>query len=236
MKKHLKRLAAPRPWAIPRKSSKWAARPRPGPHPLDRSIPLLYIVRDMLEYADTAREAKRMISAKEVLVDGRPVTDLKFPVGLMDVLTIPKLKENYRILLDPKGKFRPMSIDAKRAKWKLVRIENKTTIKGGKIQLNLHDGRNIILDENAYRTGDTLKINVPSQKIVTSYPLDKGNVAMLIGGKHAGAIAHVEHYEPTRNPREDIVTFKEGFATIKKNVFIVGKKKPEIVVPESRAV
>ena len=59
---------------------------------------------------------------------------------------------------------------------------------------------------------------------------------MLIAGKHAGELVHVEEYAPTRNPQENIVTFEEGFATVKDNVFIVGKKKPEIKFPELSAV
>ena len=44
------------------------------------------------------------------------------------------------------------------AKWKLHRIENKTIVKGKKVQLNLHDGRNIIVGKDEYKSGDVLKI------------------------------------------------------------------------------
>jgi len=58
-KRHLKRLAAPTAWYIRRKEYKWAVRPSPGPHSMKTSIPLLYIVRDYLGYAKTAREARK---------------------------------------------------------------------------------------------------------------------------------------------------------------------------------
>ncbi|MCK4443186.1 MAG: 30S ribosomal protein S4e, partial [Thermoplasmata archaeon] len=74
------------------------------------------------------------------------------------------------------------------------------------------------------------------QKILGHYPLAKGNSAILVAGKHAGELVHVEDYTPTRNPRENIVTFEEGFATVKYNVFIVGKKKPEVKLPEAPAI
>ena len=38
-------------------------------------------------------------------VDGRVRTDPKFPLGLFDVLSIPKIKKNYRIMIDVKGRF-----------------------------------------------------------------------------------------------------------------------------------
>jgi len=122
------------------------------------------------------------------------------------------------------------------AEWKLVRIENKTAVKGGKIQLNLHDGRNIVLEENKYRTNDVLKIKVPSQEIITHYPLAKGSVAMIIGGKHRGKLLHVEEYVVIRGPQENIVRFEEGVETTKSNVFVVGIGKPEVVIPEVSAL
>ena len=152
---HLKRLVAPKTWVIERKTKKWAVRPSPGPHPMEKSIPLLLLIRDYLKYADTAREARRIIGNREVIVDGKPQTNPKFPCGLMDVISIPKIEEHYRILLDSKGILRLTPIAAEDAKWKLCRIDNKTTVKNGKIQLNLHDGRNIIADGN-YKTGDVL--------------------------------------------------------------------------------
>ena len=158
MSKHMKRLASPRVWSIPKKSHVWAVKQSPGPHPLETSVPLLIMVRDVLGYCDTAREGRRIIGARNILIDGRIVTNYKMPVGFMDVLTIPKAKENFRALLDTKGKIRPIRISKDRAKWKLIRLENITTIKGGKTQLNLHDGRNILVDKGKYKPGDVLKI------------------------------------------------------------------------------
>jgi len=40
MKKHLKRLNAPRTLNIKRKIKTWTIRSSPGPHPLEESIPL----------------------------------------------------------------------------------------------------------------------------------------------------------------------------------------------------
>ncbi|UCE37791.1 MAG: 30S ribosomal protein S4e [Thermoplasmata archaeon] len=236
MSKHMKRLASPRVWTIPKKSHIWTVKQSPGPHPIERSIPLLIMVRDMLGYCDTAREGRRIIGERNILIDGRIVTNYKMPVGFMDVLTILKAKENFRALLDMRGKIRPIRISKERARWKLVRIENITTIKGGKTQLNLHDGRNILTDKKKYKTQDVLKIELPSQKILDTFALESGNVAMIIGGKHSGQIATIKNYNVVRSPKPNIVEFKEGFSTINDHVFVVGKKSPEITVPEVSVV
>ncbi len=227
---HLKRLKAPKTWRIERKVAKWTVKPSPGPHPVDRSIPLLIVVRDLLKLADTGREARKIIAAREILVDGRARRDYKFPCGFMDVISIPKMNEYYRVLFDSRGVLQLTKIDEERAKWKLCRIENKTMVKGGKIQLNLHDGRNIIVEGNEYKTGDVLRISVPEQEILEVIPMEKGNLAMIIGGKHTGQIAEIEEVIITRSPLPNIVKLK-GFSTIKPYVFPIGKDKPLVQLP-----
>lgn len=234
MSKHLKRLAVPRTWSIPRKGSKWAPKVRPGAHAAADSIPLLTVVRDYLKLCDTGREASRIIGDRSVLVDGAVVTDTKRGVGLMDVISIPKTESNYRVVLDSRGRLRLVGIEKKDADWKLARIEDKTTVTKGRIQLNLHDGRNVVVKEGAYKTGDTLKIKVPDQRIVETIELKQGNTAFVTGGEHVGEIATVESVEVTQDPRANLVNLKgdKPFFTIKPYVFIVGKKESDIKLPE----
>jgi len=236
MKKHLKRVTAPRPWPIPRKTAFWVAKPSPGPHGVAYAMPLLSVVRDLLHLADTAKEARLLIGRREAAVDGRARTDPKYPVGFMDVVSIPKLKQDYRMLLDAKGRFKLVKIGEAERGWKLVRIEGKTTVGGGKTQLHCHDGRNLLLPKDAYKTGDVLKIELPSQKILGSFPLDRGSTAMLVAGSHVGRLSTVEAYIVRRGSAPNIVTFREGHTTVKENVFVIGGATPEIALPEVSAL
>ena len=236
MKKHLKRLPAPRTWTIPRKTDFWVVKPSPGPHAIDASVPLGLILRDMLKVCDSAREARHILNNRGVHVDGRVVTDPKFPVGLMDVLSLQETKVNYRMLVTTRGRMALVPIEDGDAKWKLCRVEDKTTVRGGKTQLNLHDGRNVLLPKDAYETGTTLKIHVPDQRVVEHYELDKGAPVLVTGGQHVGQIAHVLEIQRTRNPKANIVTFKEGFSTDIDKVFVVGKEASSIKVPEVSAL
>ncbi len=235
MKKHIKRMAAPKSWAIPRKTSHWVTKPRPGPHEGGKSMPLLAVVRDMLSLCDNSREARFIIGSREVAVDGRVVTDYKFPVGLMDVVTVLKTKQSYRMLVDYKAKLKLVPITDNEKGWKLARIDGKKVVKSGKVQLNLHDGRCILLPTDQYKTGDVLKIELPAQKIVKALKLEKGNLVFLLGGSHPGSIQTVEDYRVRRGSGSNLITFKEGFSTVKENVFVVGEKSPEINVPEAKA-
>jgi small subunit ribosomal protein S4e len=202
---------------------------------MERSLPLLVILRDILGYCKNKKEGMSIINRREILIDGKVVTNEKHPVGLMDVLSIPKTKDDYRVLLDENGKLRLVRLKGKEAKWKLVRIENKKTVRDGKIQLNMHDGRNLLLDSNEYGVGDVLKIEVPEQKIVGAFPFKEGSMALMIGGKHVGEKGTIEKYVVVRNPKDNIVYFKEGFNTVKRHVFIIGKTRPEVILPAPKS-
>jgi small subunit ribosomal protein S4e len=230
MGKHLKRMASPRSWKIPRKTSTWVVKPNPGAHPMERGLALATIVKDYIKIADTTTEARSLIGARKVHVDGRAVNDYKFVVGLMDVISIPKTNQYFRMLIDNRNKLRLIPISAEEAKWKLVRIEDKTIIKGKKIQLNLHDGRNIVVDKSTYKTGDVLKIELPSQKVLDTFEFKQGNVALTIGGQHVGQVSTLAKFESAKNPEPTIVTVNEGYNTIKEYLFIVGRKSPEITL------
>lgn len=236
MTNDMKRLTAPRSWPVPRKTNAWIAKPSPGPHGVGESMPVVVVLRDLLKLADTAKEAKRILHNKEVLVDGRVVTDYEFPVGLMDVVSIPKLGQHYRMMLDRNGKFRLVKLAEGRQAWKLCRIEGKTTVQGGKTQLNLHDGRNLLVAKDSYKVGDVLKIEVPSQKILDSYKVAKGSTAVIIGGSNVGELAVIEEYVVRRTTGPNMVKFKDGKLTVKENVFVVGAKGPEVELPEASAL
>jgi len=194
-------------------------------------MPLLMAVRDHLNLARGYREARKIIGERKIHVDGRVVTDYKFPLGLMDVFSIPSINKYYRVLMDPNGKVGLFEIPEDKAKWKLVRINNKTVVKGGFTQLNLHDGRNIIV-QRQYSTKDVLKITLPEQKIISHYPFEAGKLCMITAGQHSGKVVTIDHYEIVKGPNPNIVYFKEGLSTIEDYVFIIGDRLPEVVVPE----
>lgn len=237
MSKHLKRLAAPRRWTIPKKGKRWVMKPDPGAHALDMSLPLGVALRDYLGVCDTAREARRIIGNRDVLVDNAPATSEKRGIGLMDVLSIPRMDAHYRVLLDQRGRIILNAIPVANSQWKLLRLEGKTTIKGGLTQLNFHDGRNIVVkaEKDSYATGDTLKVQLPDQKILGHHPMTEGNIAMVTGGSHAGQLATVQSVEVTRSPKPNLVHLLQGeeaFTTVKPYAFVVGATTPDIVVPE----
>ena len=153
----------------------------------------------------------------------------------MDVVSLPKTGKNYRIVLTAKGKLTAVEIAEADAKWIIARVEGKTRIPGGKLQLNLSGSRNVILDANKYKTGDSVKLSLVDNEIIGEYALDKGAVVLVISGSHAGKIETVETVETVKGPASNVVLFQNGSRTIKDNVFVIGSGSSEITLPEGSA-
>lgn len=249
-RKQLKRIATPRLYPIPKKEGgKFAIKPAPGPHPADRCIPLGVILRDLLGYARTLREVKKILNQRVVKIDGRVITDYKFPVGLMDVIEITETEEYFRVL-PFRRKFVLHEITKEEARYKLVKIINKRYVKGANIQINLFDGRNILFkvssDEerreilDKYKVGDTLMITVPEQKIVAHYKLAVNNYALISAGRHMGEHGVLRSIHKRFGPMASIAEIEkfdgEKVLTALEYVFIIGDEKPAITLPTEEEV
>ena len=233
MSDHMKRLAAPRTWPLKRKVSIWVTKQSAGAHSIEDSMSAVTVLRDMVGACDTAREAKRIIGNREMFVDGKAVKNPKAPVGFMDVITIPKMNLAYRMLLTDKGKLTLVPIDEAEAAWELCKIENKTVVKGGKIQLNLSGGRNIVLDKNDYKCGDSLKVAFDGQQVMDHYPLQDGSVVFIKEGSQAGAVKTVKSLETVRGTASNLVLFTDGSETVARNCFVIGTQTAAIKLPEA---
>jgi len=217
---HLKRLAMPRSWPLTRKTSVWVTRAAPGAHALETCMPINVIIRDILGFARSTREVRHILHNGLALVDGRVCKDTRRGVGLMDVLTIGE--NNYRCIIDSRGRLQYHPISSNEASWKVCRIDGKTTIKGGKTQVSLHDGRNILCDDAAeYNTGDSVKISLPSQDVIEHIRFAEGTRCFLTGGSHVGEYAEIKDYIIKRSSMPNEVQF-ETFGTTMDNVFAVG--------------
>ena len=217
---HLKRLAMPRSWPLPRKTTIWVTRPSPGGHSLERCMPVNLIVRDVLGRAQSAREVRFIVHNELIKVDGRVCKDTRRGVGLMDVLSLGD--EHFRCMLDANGRLRYVKISAEEASWKLVRVEGKTTLKGGKTQLNFHDGLKILVDEpQEFNTGDSIKLSLPDQEVLEHIKFEDGVRCYLIGGTHVGEMASMKERIVKRSSMPNEVAFDE-FGTTEVNVFAVG--------------
>ena len=235
-KKHLKRLPAPRHWPIKRKHGKFTTRAIPGPHPKEQCLTLAILLREVLGHAENMHEVKAILSSGQVFVDGRPRKDPRYPVGMMDVIEIKSSDERYRLVPKRRGGLRLVPIDEKEVSFKLSRIERKQMVSGGKVQLSLHDGRNLLLPDSSkpanYKTLDTLMISLPDQGLMESIPLETNTYAIVTQGRNVGIEGKIVDVEKRIGTHASTVTLEDSegtrFQTALEYVFVLGKSKSQI--------
>ncbi|MBI1935148.1 30S ribosomal protein S4e [Candidatus Woesearchaeota archaeon] len=227
MKTHLKRLAAPKTWPILRKNFRFMAKPKPGPHSLERGLSLSALLKDTLKYAATTKEVKKLMCANKIIVDGKQRKNFRFPIGIFDTIEFPSLNEHYRVVLNRGGRIELAKIPKEEASTKPCKVIGKTMV-NGKLQLNLYDGKNIIADKNVCNSGDTVLLDLPGNKISKHLKLEKKSLVFLTGGKHVGEMGSVEDI------RSDKIVYKDEkgnlIETSKKHAFVIGENKPLITI------
>jgi len=239
-KKHLKRLAAPNHWLLDKMSGVFAPRPSPGPHKLRECLPLIILLRNRLKYALTKREVTFILMQRLVKVDSKVRTDPNYPAGFMDVISIDKTNEQFRLLYEPKGRFTTHRITAEEAKYKLGKVKRVQMGAKGIPFLVTHDGRTFRYPDPLIKVHDTVKIDLTTGKLTDHIKFDTGNLVMVTGGRNMGRVGILEHRE--RHPGSyDIVHIKDAaghtFATRGSNVFTIGKgTKSLISLPRRKGV
>ncbi|MDK2917247.1 MAG: small subunit ribosomal protein S4e [Euryarchaeota archaeon] len=240
MSHYLKRLVAPESWHIPKKVQKFVMKTAPGPHNAG-ALPVGVWLREHIGLAQNASEVRKILHQRDVLVNGRACRDPQIGLGVFDIVSIPKLGKHFRIQLDVKGNLVAVEIPAESAKTRLCKIRNKTTVRGGKVQLNLAFGANILAD-NTYKAKDSIVVTLGVDgeerfRIVDHFPFAEGNVAMIVGGKHSGKVARIVEIIKTASSVPNRVVLAddstgERFETIEEYVFMVGRSA---IAPELEA-
>jgi small subunit ribosomal protein S4e len=202
----------------------------------------------MLGIAQTRKEAKMILSEGKVLVDGKIRRKDDFPVGLMDVISMPDAEKYYRVMPSHKGLVLNQIGEAE-ANFKLVRVEDKTTVKNG-VQIALHDGSNMFVkvadpkkpEEVTYDTFDILKVTYPEKQVTAALKTKVGNLAVITGGKNIGKQGKIVEIEKTeaKKRRQALVVIEDAkgarYQTILDFVFSIGEAEPLIGLPEVNAV
>jgi len=196
------------------------------------------LLRNRLKYALSGQEALKMCRVRggNFKIDNRTRRDPKYPLGLMDVLHIPKTNENFRILYDIKGRFQPVAVDAAEAGFKLCRVVQKKLGKNKIPYIVTHDGRTIRYPHPDIKKNDSVKLNLATGEIDGVIKFENGAMVFIKGGNNigrTGTLMSVEHHPGSY----EIVHIKDSnghsFATRLSNVFVIGEgKKSQITLPK----
>jgi len=179
---YLKRQKMPKNWPIERKGTTYVVKPNFN---AKMGLPVLLVLRNVLGLAQTRKDVKKIIHAKQVLVNEKPVRDEKNNVLLFDTINVLPTEKVYRMGLSQSGKFELEEIKKKDAEKKITKIVNKKTMKDKKTQLNLSDGTNFLTDIKC-EVKDSAIVNLKDRKIETILPLKEKAKVIVFEGKHAG--------------------------------------------------
>uniref|UniRef100_A0A7E4UMK8 Small ribosomal subunit protein eS4 n=1 Tax=Panagrellus redivivus TaxID=6233 RepID=A0A7E4UMK8_PANRE len=167
-------------------------------------------------------------------------TEFRFPAGFMDVITIEKTNETFRLLYDVKGRFTIHRITKQEGQFKLLKVVKTAVGAKGIPYLTTHDNRTIRYPDPHIKRDDTIVFDLVNNKITDYVKFDAGNLCMITGGRNMGRVGIVGHRE--RHPGSfDIVHIKDAvgntFATRLNNVFIIGKGNNALVsLPSGKGI
>ncbi|MFC6733360.1 MULTISPECIES: 30S ribosomal protein S4e [unclassified Haladaptatus] len=223
MSKHQKRLSVPKSWPVERKTAVFTVKAGAGPHG-EEGVPLLIILRDVLGYVDSKKEARYALNQGTVLVNGTHVTDERRPIGMFDILSFTERDEYYRVFPDEGGRLALSAISADAADSKLGKITGKRTVQGGKTQLALHNGQTLLFDEDpGYSTKDSLVVDSDGE-VVVHFVYEEGALVTATKGQHAGEIGTLASIEisPSSAPNHVVVEQEDGsFETLEDYLVVI---------------
>ena len=222
MSNHQKRLSVPNSWPVERKEETFTVKADAGPHG-EAGVPLLILLRDVLGYVDTKKEARYALDQGTVLVNGDAVSDESRPIGMFDILAFTQRGEYFRVFPDEGGRLALTAIDESDADSRLGKVIRKRQVTGGQFQFTLHDGTNLRIDESDYATGDSLVVDNEEKSVAAHFPYEEGALVTAVDGRHAGEIGELSEITvtPGSNRNTVIVEGEDTFETVEDYIVVI---------------
>jgi small subunit ribosomal protein S4e len=231
-RKHLKRLNAPKSWMLDKLGGTFAPRPRCGPHKLIESIPLTLLLTRKLKCAETSREVAHILRDRMIKIDGRVRTDKNYPVGVLDVFSIPKTNEHYRILYNVNKRFCMQSITEEEALFKVCKVVKKKMENKGVLTVYTGDGRTIRYASPNIKVGDSVKFDLAKGEVVEHYPFEADMTVFVLRGKNTGCVGVITEIKKHISGF-DMVNIVDGngraFITRSSNAIVIGEKGQSVI-------
>jgi len=229
MTNHQKRLSVPNSWPVERKTETFTVKADAGPHG-EAGVPLLIVLRDVLGYADTRKEARYALDQDSVLINGKAVSDEERPVGMFDILAFTEREEYYRVFPGQGGRLSLTPLDAESAGSKLGKVVNKQHVPGGDVQLTLHDGQTLVVENEDYDTADSLIVDNETDEVVAHFEYEEGALVTAVNGEHAGEVGRVDAIQVTPGSADNIVQIEQddgAFETVEDYVVVIDENFTE---------
>jgi len=225
MSNHQKRLSVPKSWPVERKTETFTVKAGAGPHGED-GVPLVVLLRDVLGYVDSRKEARYALSAGSVRVNGDRISDESRPIGMFDILAFEEREEFYRVFPDEGGRLALSPIDEDAAGSKLGKVVGKHDVGDDEVQLTLHDGETLVVEAGEpYTPKDSLVVDNDDGSVVAHFPYEEGALVTAVRGQHAGQIGEIAEIDVASGSSPNRVVVDavdaEDFETIEEYVVVI---------------
>jgi small subunit ribosomal protein S4e len=160
----------------------------------------------------------------------------------MDVVELTDANVSYRVLPVERKGLSLIRIPKDEAKFKLCKILRKKTDAKGLLQFGMHDGRNLTTsptdaEASRYSTNDTLRLSIPTQRVLGHIKFEKGNFALVVAGRNLGRTGKIVELQAGTATRPAMVTIENSSGgkidTMVEYTFVVGTDKPSIKLEAS---
>ncbi|NCO11533.1 hypothetical protein CO038_04025 [Candidatus Pacearchaeota archaeon CG_4_9_14_0_2_um_filter_39_13] len=181
---HLKRTEVRKIVPIERKGTKYVARASNNSR---KGIPVVIAIRDMLKLARNVKEVRLMVADKLLKLNGRDVRDYKEGISIFNILEADK---RYKLTLMKTGRF---TLEETKEESRIAKVINKKIMKKGLVQINLHDGTNVLSKEKI-KVGDSVELDFKNN-IKKILPLEKGKEVFVMSGRSMGNRGKIKEVE-----------------------------------------
>jgi small subunit ribosomal protein S4e len=100
----------------------------------------------------------------------------------MDVISIDKTNEHFRLLFDIKGRYQPHKIQAFESNFKLLKVVKSATGPNKIPYIITHDSRTIRFPNPEIKINDTVKYNITTGEVEGFFKFEQGAPVMINGG------------------------------------------------------
>lgn len=216
---HQKRLSAPKHYPIDKKDQTYITTSSDS-RSKENSIPTLLFLREVTGYAETKKEAKKIVKEGKVKRNGKTIRDVQTALGTLDTVEIEDAEEKYRVVA---GKEELIFNPLENAEQETVKIVDKA-LENDQYVYRLHNGENLKTSDE-YQTESTLIIE--DGEVQEEIEMEEGQNALVIQGKHAGKTTEIQEItRQGRNPdtatlendEEEFQTRLQNLVTIKPSI------------------
>ncbi len=219
--RHVKSLSSPLYLGISKKEHKYTAKPMPGRHSLERSLPLISFGKK-IGISKSSKYIKKAIAGGSIAVNGKIIRQPYYPVGLNDVVEINGSGDRYIIGINSRGQSDIAKAEGKPLR--ICKVVQKYKAKGNRMMIRLHDGEIFKAEDNGVKVNDSIAIS-EAEKNWKVIKLAVGSRCLVIDGVHVGSTGVIEELHAGSALSSGSARIKSGdggtFETLLDNIMVV---------------